>query len=284
VAKNGNDRYSVTGDSLQAYLRKIEKIPLLTRAEEVELATRAQAGEQEALDKFIRSNLRYVVTVARKYIGCGLSLSDLINEGNIGLIQAAKRFDPGRGVKFITYAVWWIRQAIMHALAEQGGTVRLPLKQMGTLYKIAESYRDHMRRTGSEPSSVDLEQALDLSPEEVETILRVYRSYLSLDAPISSEGDVSHLDLLQSKTLPSVEEMYIKSTLAQEMRELLSQLPAREQQILRLRFGFDDEPQTLEEIGKMLGLSRERVRQIEKRAKDLLRSKAKTKALKDYLN
>jgi len=284
VPKNGNDHYAVTGDSLQAYLRKIEKIPLLTREEEVELATSAQAGEQEALDKLIRSNLRYVVTVARKYIGCGLSLADLINEGNVGLIQAAKRFDPLRGVKFITYAVWWIRQAIMHALAEQGGTVRLPLKQMGTLYKIAESFREHTRRTGSEPSSIDLGKALNLPPEEVETILRVYRSYLSLDAPISTDGDVSHLDLLQSKSFPSVEETYIKSTLTEEMNELLSQLPAREQHILRLRFGFDDEPKTLEEVGKMLGLSRERVRQIEKRAKDLLRAKAKTKALKDYLN
>jgi RNA polymerase primary sigma factor len=284
VAKNGSDRYAVTGDSLQAYLKKIEKIPLLTREEEVELATRAQNGDQEALDKLIRSNLRYVVSVARKYIGCGLSLADLINEGNIGLIQAAKRFDPTRGVKFITYAVWWIRQAIMHGLAEQGGTVRLPLKQMGTLHKIAENYRQHISRTGVEPTSSELSKALELPPEEVETILRVYRSYLSLDAPISNDGDVSHLDLLQSKTLPSVEETYIKSTLTEEISDLLNQLPPRERQILRMRFGFDDEPKTLEEIGKMLGLSRERVRQIEKRAKDLLRAKAKTKALKDYLN
>jgi RNA polymerase primary sigma factor len=284
VAKNGSDRYSVTGDSLQAYLKKIEKIPLLTREEEVDLGTRAQLGDQEALDKLIRSNLRYVVSVARKYIGCGLSLADLINEGNIGLIQAAKRFDPTRGVKFITYAVWWIRQAIMHALAEQGGTVRLPLKQMGTLHKIAESYRQYIHRTGVEPSSTELGKELNLAPEEVETILRVYRSYLSLDAPISNDGDVSHLDLLQSKSLPSVEETYIKSTLTEEINELLNQIPPREQQILRLRFGFDDEPKTLEEIGHMLGLSRERVRQIEKRAKDLLRAKAKTKALKDYLN
>lgn len=284
MAKNGSDRYSVTGDSLHAYLKKIEKIPLLTREEEVDLATQAQSGDQEALDRLIRSNLRYVVSVARKYIGCGLSLADLINEGNIGLIQAAKRFDPTRGVKFITYAVWWIRQAIMHALAEQGGTVRLPLKQMGTLHKIAESYRQYIHRTGVEPSSTELGKELDLPPEEVETILRVYRSYLSLDAPISNDGDVSHLDLLQSNSLPSVEETYIKSTLTEEINELLGQIPGREQQILRLRFGFDDEPKTLEEIGKMLGLSRERVRQIEKRAKDLLRAKAKTKALKDYLN
>jgi RNA polymerase primary sigma factor len=284
VAKNGSDRYSVTGDSLQAYLKKIEKISLLTREEEVDLATRAQAGDQEALDKLIRSNLRYVVSVARKYIGCGLSLADLINEGNIGLIQAAKRFDPTRGVKFITYAVWWIRQAIMHALAEQGGTVRLPLKQMGTLHKIADRYRQYIHRTGVEPTSAELGKELDLPPEEVETILRVYRSYLSLDAPISNDGNVSHLDLLQSKTLPSVEETYIKSTLTEEINELLNQIPPREQQILRMRFGFDDEAKTLEEIGKMLGLSRERVRQIEKRAKDLLRAKAKTKALKDYLN
>lgn len=284
MAKHANDRYSVTGDSLQAYLKKIDKIPLLTRAEEVELGTRAQARDQEALDKLIRSNLRYVVSVSRKYMGYGLSLADLINEGNIGLIQAARRFDPTRGVKLITYAVWWIRQAVMHALAEQAGTVRLPLKQMGTLHKIAESYRQYTHRTGVEPGSTELGKELDLSPEEVETILRVYRSYLSLDAPISEDGDVSYLDLLQSKTLPSVEETYIKSTLAEEIGELLNQLPHREQQILRLRFGFDDEPRTLEEIGRMLGLSRERVRQIEKRAKDLLRAKGKTKTLKDYLN
>jgi RNA polymerase primary sigma factor len=277
------DRYVVTSDSLQAYLRQVNTIPLLSREEEVDLATRAQAGDQEALDELIVSNLRYVVSVARRYLGYGLSLADLINEGDIGLIQAAHRFDPARGVKFITYAVWWIRQVITHALAEQGGVVALPVRQLEKLRKVVEGYRRYTQQIGAEPSIEELAAELDLPVNEVESILHVYRHF-SLDAPIGEEGETSFLDLLPSAIDTSGEEAYINATLIDEIRELVDQLPAREQQILRLRFGMDDDPKTLEEIGGMLGLTRERVRQIEKQAKDRLRQKARMRALQEYLN
>lgn len=276
-------RDTVSSDSLQAYVQKIAKIPLLSREEEVELATRVQAGDEAALEKLIVSNLRYVVSVARRYLGYGLALADLINEGNLGLIQAARRFDPARGVKFITYAVWWIRQAITHALAQHGGVVALPVRQLDKLRKVLEAYRRHVQQTGGEPNSDELAAELDLPASEVETILHVYR-HLSLDAPIAEEGETSFLDTLRSETLPSGEEAYIHSTLSREIQDLLGQLPERDQQVLRLRFGLDDDPKTLEEIGEMLGVTRERVRQIEKRAKDQLRVKARMRALQEYLN
>jgi RNA polymerase primary sigma factor len=278
-----SDRYTVSSDSLQAYMQRITKIPLLSREEEVELATRAQAGDEDALEKLIVSNLRYVVSVARRYLGYGLALADLVNEGNLGLIQAAKRFDPTRGVKFITYAVWWIRQAITHALAQQGGVVALPVRQLEKLRKVLEAYRRYVQQTGVEPSSDELAEELDLPANEVETILHVYR-HLSLDAPIGEEGETSFLDTLHSEGLPSGEEAYIQGTLSQEIHDLVSELPEREAQILRMRFGLDGDPKTLEEIGEMFGLTRERVRQIENRAKDKLRIKARMRALQEYLN
>ena len=277
------DRYTVSSDSLHAYLQKIGQIPLLSREEEVELARRAQAGDQPALDQLIVGNLRYVVSVARRYLGYGLALADLVNEGNMGLIQAAKRFDPARGVKFITYAVWWIRQAITHALAEQGGVVALPVKQLENLRKVLEAYRRHVQRTGVEPSIDELAEELTLPPKQIETILHVYR-HLSLDAPIGAESETSFLDTLSSREHPSEEEIYMKGTLVQEVQDLLGQLPEREQQVLRWRFGLDDEPKTLEEIGTLLGVTRERVRQIEARAKERLRVKARMRALQEYLN
>jgi RNA polymerase primary sigma factor len=277
------DRYTVSSDSLQAYLQKIAEIPLLSREEEVELTTRAGAGDQEALEKLIVSNLRYVVSTARRYLGYGLALTDLINEGNMGLIEAARRFDPTRGVKFITYAVWWIRQAITHAVAGQGGVVALPVKQLQKLRKVLEGYRRYIQQTGVEPRGDELAAELDLPPNEIETILHVYR-HLSLDAPLGDEGETSFLDLLHSEALPSGEEAYLRRTLTKEIQDLLSGLPARDRQILRLRYGLDGDPKTLEEIGEMLGLTRERVRQIERRAMDRLRVKARVRALQEYLN
>lgn len=279
-----SDRYAVTESTLQTYLHQINELPLLSPEEEVALATRARAGDKAALDQLIVSNLRYVVTVARKYVGYGLPLTDLINEGNIGLLQAAQRFDPARGVKFITYAAWWIRKAIAHALAEQAGATGLPVKQLSTLLKIAKAYRRAVQQTGAEPSSAELGAELGLPAEEVDNLLRVYRHYVSLDVPIGGNGEVSLLDFMQSTTFPPAEELLTKAALMQEIDDLLGQLPPREQQILRLRFGFDNEPKTLEEIGQSLGLTRERVRQIEKKAKEHLRVKAKMKALADYLN
>jgi RNA polymerase primary sigma factor len=278
-----SDRYGVTSDSLQAYLRQISTIPLLSREEEVELATRAQAGDQGALEKLIVSNLRYVVSVARRYLGYGLALADLINEGNIGLIHAVQRFDPSRGVKVITYAVWWIRQAITHAIAEHGGVIALPVKQLEKLRQVLEGYRRYTQQIGVEPSSEELAAELDLPVDEVRSILHSYR-HLSLDTPLGEGSEASFLDVLPSTTSPSGEEAYINATLTDEIRELLSQLPAREQQILRLRFGIDEQPKTLEEIGGRLGITRERVRQIEKRAKDRLRQTARMRALQEYLN
>jgi RNA polymerase primary sigma factor len=278
-----SNRYVVTSDSLQAYLREINAIPLLSREEEVELARRTRAGDQGALEHLIVSNLRYVVSVARRYLGYGLALPDLINEGNIGLIRAAQRFDPTRGVKFITYAVWWIRQAIMRAMAGQGGVIALPVKQLEKLRRALEGSRRYTRQIGVEPNSEELAAELDWSVNEVENVLHIYRQ-LSLDAPIGEEGERSFLDFLPSTTCPSGEEVYFNATLTDEIRELLSQLPMREQQILRLRFGMDDEPKSLQEIGGMFGITRERVRQIEKHAKDRLRQKAKMRDLQEYLN
>ncbi len=278
------DYRQVTEDSLSSYLRDIRGIPVLSRKEEQVLARRVRAGNMKAKDQLIRSNLKYVVSVANKYKGCGLSLLDLINEGNIGLIQATRRFDPDRGVKFITYAVWWIRQSIMHALAEQAGTVRLPIKQAGKLYRIGAKYQELKQTQGREPTTEELASELDQTAAQIDSILRVYRNHLSLDAPITDGGETTYIDLLESKDMPSVEDHLVRSSLTQEIDHLLKELPAREEQILRMRFGFQGEPMTLEQIGKKVRLSRERVRQIEKKAKHSLMARARVKALQDYLN
>ena len=186
-------------------------------------------------------------------------------------------------MKVITYAVWWIRQAITQAIAEHGGVMALPVKQLEKLRKVLEGYRRYTQQSGVEPSSEELAAELDLPVDEVESVLHIYR-HLSLDAPIGEGGETSFLDVLPSMTAPSGEEAYINATLTDEIRELLSQLPAREQQILRLRFGIGEEPKTLEEIGGMFGITRERVRQIEKRAKDRLRQTARLRVLQEYLN
>ncbi|MFQ5895607.1 MAG: RNA polymerase sigma factor RpoD/SigA [Nitrospinota bacterium] len=274
----------VTDDTLGMYLREIREIPLLTREEEQELARRLRRGEREALNRLVRSNLKYVVSVANRYKGCGLALQDLINEGNIGLIQAAKRFDPDRGVKFITYAVWWIRQAVMHALAQQAGTVRLPIKQANIIHKIGEKRQALRQRLGREPTAEELAGELGISPEDVDDVLRVYRHHLSLDAPIAEGDNTSYLEMMEQPDVESVEAQLLHHALQGEIEEVLAELPEREQKVLRMRFGFEGEPMTLEEIGKRIGLSRERIRQIEKRAKRRLRAWAKRRALRDYLN
>lgn len=271
-------------ESLSLYLKKISNVKVLTREEEQEIGRRCQKGDQKALNKLVQSNLRYVVSVANKYKNCGLSLLDLINEGNIGLIQAAKRFDPEKGVKFITYAIWWIRQALMHALAEQSGTVRLPIKQAGILYKIGEKYQEILHSQNKEPTSEDIAKELNMPAEEIESILRVYRNYLSLNTPLGDGDETSYLDLMESQDSLTMEDHLLRASLAKEIEEILKELSEREKKILKMRFGFEGEPMTLEEIGKKMGLSRERIRQIEEKAKLRLKARAKTKALKDYLN
>lgn len=270
-------------DTLAIYLREIGQYPILTREQEHKLAVRAKAGDSEAFNRLVRCNLRYVVSVANRYKGFGLSLEDLINEGNIGLIHAIRRFDPHRGVKLITYAVWWIRQAIMHAIADHTGTVRLPIKQAGLIHKIGQTYQRLRQEMGREPSAEEIAEGLNMKMEDVENVLRVHRNYLSLDTPISGSEETSYLDLLEAKDVISAEENLVQHSLEEEIEDLLAGLDPREREIIRLRFGFDGDPMTLEEIGQRIGLSRERIRQIEKKIIRRFRARAKNKTLLDYL-
>ena len=274
----------VTPDSLTAYLAELRRKPVPTLEEEIALGHRIRAGDKEAEKELIERNLRFVVQVAGKYKGFGLPLTDLINEGNLGLIHAARKFDPERGARFITYAVWWIRQAIMHALAAGSGAVRLPIKQAEALSRLRQQFELLRRQTGVDPTAEELAQALNMKPEDVEDLLRVYRPQLSLDAPIKEGADATQLDFMESNRLPSSEEIYLHASLISEVHLLLDQLEEREAMILRARFGFDDAPKSLAAIGRELGISRERVRQIESRARSKLRALAREKALRTYLN
>lgn len=276
--------HAITPSSLSAYLVEVRRRSVPTAAEEIALGQRIGTGDTEALHELVERNLRFVVQVASKYQGYGLPLADLINEGNLGLLHAAGKFDPERGVRFITYAVWWIRQAIMHAIAEGGNAVRLPIKQAEALSKLRQKFDEMQRTLGSEPTVAELAHALDMKEMDIQDLLRVYRPYLSLDTPLQEDGDTTQLDFLQSSTLPSSEEIYFQASMAREMRQLLQRLEPREAKILRARFGFDDTPKSLAAIGRELSLSRERVRQIETRARNKLRVMAKDKALNHYLN
>jgi len=252
--------------------------------DEAELGRRIVQGDEEALHELVEGNLRFVVQVALKYQGHGLPLSDLINEGNIGLMQAARKFDPERGTRFITYAVWWIRQAIMHALATGGRVVRLPVKQAEMLARLRREFEAIQRAKGTDPTVEELAQAIEIPPEDVADLLRVYRPQVSLDAPLTEEGEVARLALIPSGSLASSEEAYVYASMAHEVQDLLGRLEPCQATILRERFGLEDEPKSLAEIGRELGLSRERVRQIEAQARRQLYTIAKAKALDDYLN
>ncbi|AEI14804.1 RNA polymerase, sigma 70 subunit, RpoD subfamily [Flexistipes sinusarabici DSM 4947] len=274
----------VSDDMLKSYLNKISQFSPLSREEEYELGKRIQDGDEEALNKLILSNLKFVVSIANRYKNSGISMTDLINQGNVGLVEAAKRFDPERGVKFISYAVWWIRQAIIQALAEQSGTVKLPIKQASILYKINEAVEKLTKENGKEPTPYELSQYLDMDTEDIENILRVSRNYLSLEVPIKEGEDKSFIDLLESET-GSVEQEIIHGTLTEALSEIVDELSEREAKIIKWRFGMEGEaPKTLEEVGEMLQISRERVRQVESRALAKLRKKAMKRKLSDYLN
>jgi len=274
----------ITSDSLATYLAEVRRRSVPTPAEEVALGRRIQAGNTEALRELVERNLRFVVQVANKYKGYGLPLADLINEGNVGLLHAAGKFDPEHGTRFITYAVWWIRQAIMHALAEGGGAVRLPIKQAEALARVRQKFEELRRTTGAEPTAEEVARTLEMQPPEVEDLLRVYRPQVSLDAPVRDESDLTRLDAMRSQSLPSSEEVYFQASMINEVHSLLHLLEPREASILRARFGFDGPPKSLAAIGRELGLSRERVRQLESRARSKLRTRAKEKALNHYLN
>ena len=268
--------------SLDQYLKEISQYPLIDRAEEARLAKLIRKGEEEALNKLVRSNLRFVVSVAKKYQNQGVPLSDLINEGNLGLIRAAHKFDETKGIKFISYAVWWIRQAILQALAEQSRIVRVPLNRAGALHRIGRRSSTLLQELGREPTVEEIAQELDITREEVERTLAISHSHLSLDAPMTPGEDNRLLDYIPDQYALPEEEAY-EQALRETIEAALSTLKEREAKILRLYFGLDDQdPMTLEEIGSILGITRERVRQIKEKALVRLRHASRARFLETY--
>jgi len=269
--------------SLDKYLQEIGREELITVEEEVELAQRIKKGDQIALEKLTRANLRFVVSVAKQYQNQGLSLPDLINEGNLGLIKAAEKFDETRGFKFISYAVWWIRQSILQALAEQSRIVRLPLNQVGSLNKINKAYSKFEQENERKPSPEELADKLELPAEKVADTMRVSGRHISVDAPFVEGEDNSLLDVLVNSDSPNADKSLINESLAREIERALATLTERESDIIKLFFGIGCQEMTLEEIGERFGLTRERVRQIKEKAIRRLRHTSRSKLLKSYL-
>jgi len=271
--------------SLEKYLQEIGKVDLLTPEEEVDLAKRIKQGDQDALERLTKANLRFVVSVAKQYQNQGLSLSDLINEGNLGLIKAAQRFDETRGFKFISYAVWWIRQSILQALAEQSRIVRLPLNKVGSLNKINKAFSELEQAYEREPSSDELATLLEIPTEEVETTLSVASRHVSMDAPFVDGEDNSLLDVLENGSTPVTDkDLAYHQSLTTEIIRSLNTLTDRQADVIKLYFGIGVEhPMSLEDIGEKFGLTRERVRQIKDKAINKLRSASRSKLLKHYL-
>ncbi len=270
--------------SLDQYLRDISVYPLIDRAEEVRLAIGIRSEDPDALDKLVRSNLRFVVSVAKKYQNQGVALSDLINEGNLGLIRAAHKFDETKGIKFISYAVWWIRQAILQALAEQSRIVRVPLNRAGTLHRIGKRASALLQELGREPTNEEIAEEMDLTEEEVAKTMSISQTHLSLDAPLAPGEDNKLLDYLPDTYNPQPDEQTFEKALTESIEEALNSLKERESKILRLYFGLDgQEPLTLEEIGALLGITRERVRQIKEKALSRLRHVSRARSLESYL-
>ncbi len=278
-------RTSVDEGSLDQYLREISQYPLITREDEVDLAKQIKQADEGALNKLVRSNLRFVVSVAKKYQNQGVSLSDLINEGNLGLIRAAHKFDETKGIKFISYAVWWIRQAILQALAEQSRIVRVPLNRAGTLHRIGKRSSALQQELGREPTVEEIAEGMDISQEEVAKTLSISQSHLSLDAPLTPGEDNKLIDYLPDTQNAGPDQKTFERALTDSIEEVLSTLKEREARILRLYFGLDgQEPMTLEEIGGMMGITRERVRQIKEKALARLRHVSRARALESFLS
>ncbi|MGD2136072.1 MAG: RNA polymerase sigma factor RpoD/SigA [Gemmatimonadales bacterium] len=276
---------TVDEGSLDQYLREISQYPLISREDEVALAKRIRKSDEEALDKLVRSNLRFVVSVAKKYQNQGVSLSDLINEGNLGLIRAAHKFDETKGIKFISYAVWWIRQAILQALAEQSRIVRVPLNRAGTLHRIGKRSSALQQELGREPTVEEIADGMDISEEEVAKTLSISQSHLSLDAPLTPGEDNRLIDYLPDTQNAGPDQETFERALTDSIEEVLGTLKEREAKILRLYFGLDgQEPMTLEEIGGMMGITRERVRQIKEKALARLRHVSRARALESFLS
>ena len=269
--------------SLDKYLQEIGREDLITVEEEVELAQRIKQGDHAALEKLTRANLRFVVSVAKQFQTQGLSLPDLINEGNLGLIKAAEKFDETRGFKFISYAVWWIRQSILQALAEQSRIVRLPLNQVGSLNKIGNALSKFEQETERKPSPEELAEELDIPVDKISDTLKVSGRHISVDAPFVEGEDNSLLDVLVNDDSPIADRSLIDESLSKEIERALQLLQPREREIIKMVFGIGCQEMTLEEIGDKFGLTRERVRQIKEKAIRHLRQKAQSQLLKSYL-
>ncbi|MBR0122333.1 MAG: RNA polymerase sigma factor RpoD/SigA [Bacteroidales bacterium] len=270
--------------ALDKYLSDISKEQLITPEEEVELAQKIKAGDDKALERLVKANLRFVISVAKQYQNQGLSLPDLINEGNVGLIKAAKKFDETRGFKFISYAVWWIRQSILQALAEQSRIVRLPLNQVGTINKIKKEYSRLEQNLQRVPSAAEIADSLDIPDNKIDSAFRMNLKTVSVDAPLPNEEGNCLLDVLSSNSNPEPDSQLMDESLSQEIERSLSLLTEKEREILKLHFGIGiGYSLTLEEIGTKYGLTRERVRQIKEKALRRLRSSFRCNNLKPFL-
>ncbi|HKZ37126.1 MAG TPA: RNA polymerase sigma factor RpoD/SigA [Chryseolinea sp.] len=270
--------------SLDKYLTEIGKVDLITAEQEVELTKRIKAGDHMALEKLTKANLRFVVSVAKQYQNHGLSLNDLINEGNVGLIKAASRFDETRGFKFISYAVWWIRQSIMQALAEQSRIVRLPLNRVGSLNRISKTFSDLEQKFQREPTAVELAEVLEVAISEVDDNMKISGRHISMDAPFVQGEENSLLDVLSNDSAEAPDSNLIVDSLRREVQRALATLTQRESDVIALYFGLNGEhTMTLEEIGEKFSLTRERVRQIKEKATRRLRQSSRSKTLRSYL-
>jgi RNA polymerase primary sigma factor len=275
----------VTADSLNSYIREIAKFKQLTPDEEKELGRRIQDGDQEALREMVESNLRFVVHYAKRYRGLGLAYLDLINEGSLGLMEAARRFDPERNVKFISYAVWWVRQAILHSLSEHSRVFRLPQKLSGQASKVRQAREKLKGELERMPTIEELAQRTQLRREEVEALLMASGDDVSLSAAVGEEGGLELGDTIEQAIIPSVESEMMRSSFEERIQLMVGDLDDKEREVIRMRFGLDGEdPRTLQEIGETMALSRERIRQIESRAKEKLRRSREAQGLRGYLN
>ena len=272
-------------DPVRMYLKEIGKVPLLSPDEEIELAKKIELGDEEAKKKLAESNLRLVVSIAKRYAGRGMQLLDLIQEGNLGLIKAVEKFDYRKGYKFSTYATWWIRQAITRAIADQARTIRIPVHMVETINRRVRSQRQLVQKLGREATPEELAKELDMPVERVREIMKISQDPVSLETPIGEEED-SHLgDFIQDNNVEVPADAATYTLLHEQLMDVLSTLTEREQKVLRLRFGLDDgRPRTLEEVGRQFNVTRERIRQIEAKALRKLRHPSRSKILKDYLD
>jgi len=279
------ERRERSSETLKRYLQEISRLPRISPDEEKQLARRIARGDRKALRTLVEANLRFVVSFAKRYRGCGLSFLDLINEGNIGLIEAAKRFDPEKNVKFITYAVWWVRQSIIHSLSEHSGAFRLPQKQANLLYRIGKAVNQLASELKRKPTVEEIALRVEVPMEDVLVLLQVGEENVSLSAMIDEEHDFHLADKLEQEQIPAADFDLLRNGMRDQLYAALGELDEKEEIIVKLRFGLgDQEPKTLKEIGEMLGLSRERIRQIEVQALQKLGRSHRARHLRGYLN